>query len=92
MKKNTLEDYKEAIKVKYEEEKSGDYASFLINPSRAKLRDLCSILLTESSTTDDLRIFRNFFGFDFKEGNSTELKSKRISFDLWKLSLKERPI
>ena len=33
MKKNTLEDYKEAVKAKYEEEKSGYYGSFLINPS-----------------------------------------------------------
>lgn len=80
MKKNTLEDYKEAIKAKYEEEKSGGYASFLINPSRAKLRDLCSILFAESSTSDDLRIFRNFFGFDFKEGNSTEIKKQTDKF------------
>jgi hypothetical protein len=80
MKKNTLEDYKEAIKAKYEEEKSGDYASFLINPSRAKLRDLCIILFTENSTSDDLRIFRNFFGFDFRDGISTELKKQTDKF------------
>lgn len=80
MKKNTLEDYKEAIKAKYEEEKSGDYASFFINPSRAKLRDLCIILFTENSTSDDLRIFRNFFGFDFRDGISTELKKQTDKF------------
>lgn len=80
MKKNTLEDYKEAIKAKYDEEKSGDYASFLINPSRAKLRDLCIILFTENSTSDDLRIFRNFFGFDFRDGISTELKKQTDKF------------
>lgn len=80
MKKNTLEDYKEAIKAKYEEEKSGDYASFLINPSRAKLRGLCIILFTENSTSDDLRIFRNFFGFDFKDGISPKLKKETDKF------------
>ena len=74
MKKNTLEDYKEAIKAKYEEEKLGDYSSFLINPSRARLRDLCIILFKENRTIDDFATFRSFFGFDFKEENIKELR------------------
>ena len=80
MKKNTLEDYKEAIKAKYEEEKSGDYGSFLINPSRAKLRDLCAIIFIEGRNSDDFTIFRNFFGFDFKEDSSTQLKKQTDKF------------
>ncbi|HLF53236.1 hypothetical protein [Flavobacterium sp.] len=80
MKKNTLEDYKEAIQAKYEEEKSGVYSSFLINPSRAKLRDLCIILFKEGRNSEDFTIFRNFFGFDFKEDNSKDLKKQTDKF------------
>jgi len=80
MKKNTLEDYKQAIQAKYENEKSGDYGSFLINPSRAKLRDLCNIHYQENGNSDDLAIFRNFFGFEFKEDNSKELKKQTDKF------------
>ncbi|EIA08014.1 hypothetical protein [Flavobacterium frigoris] len=80
MKKNTLEDYKQAIKAKYEDEKSGDYSSFLINPSRAKLRDLCNIHFKGNGNHNDFLIFRNFFGFDFKEDNSKELKKQTDKF------------
>lgn len=80
MKKNTLEDYKEAIQAKYEAEKSGVYSSFLIHPSRAKLRDLCIILFKESSNSADFAIFRNFFGFDFKEDHTKELKKQTDKF------------
>lgn len=80
MKKNTLEDYKQAIQAKYEDEKSGDYGSFLINPSRAKLRDLCNIHFKENRNPDDFAIFRNFFGFEFKEDNSKELKKQTDKF------------
>jgi hypothetical protein len=80
MKKNTLEDYKQAIQAKYEAEKSGDYGSFLINPSRAKLRDLCNIHYQENGNPEDLAIFRNFFGFEFKKDNSKELKKQTDKF------------
>ncbi|SDX86940.1 hypothetical protein [Flavobacterium degerlachei] len=80
MKKNTLDDYKQAIQAKYEEDKSGDYSSFLINPSRAKLRDLCTIHYKENGNPVDFAIFRNFFGFEFEEDNSKELKKQTDKF------------
>lgn len=80
MKKNTLDDYKQAIQAKYEEDKSGDYSSFLINPSRAKLRDLCTIYYKENGNPVDFAIFRNFFGFEFEEDNSKELKKQTDKF------------
>lgn len=80
MKKNTLEDYKEAVKAKYEEEKSGYYGSFLINPSRAKLRDLCITIFKENRKIDDLISFSSFFYFDFKEENIKELKKQTDKF------------
>ena len=60
MKNNTLEDFKKAIKEKYEEEKAGNNAHFLLQLSRAKLRDLCFELFKENSNQADLNCFRAF--------------------------------
>ncbi|MES2545636.1 MAG: hypothetical protein V4548_12175 [Bacteroidota bacterium] len=80
MQKNTLEDYKAGIKAKYEEEKLGDYSSFLLNPSRAKLRNLCITILSGDTNSDDLKSFQYFFGFEFKEENRKELKNNTDKF------------
>lgn len=80
MKKSTLEDYKKAVKAKYEEEKLGDYGPFLMNPSRAKLRELCLIIFKEGRTSNDFSSFRYFFNFDFKEENTKELKKQTDRF------------
>ena len=41
MQNNTFEDYKNAVKKKYEIEKDGEHFVYLNNPTRARLRNLC---------------------------------------------------
>lgn len=62
---NRLDEYKVAIKAKYEVEKTNVYSSFLLNPSRALLRKLCIERLKENATSTDLKTFNLFFGFEF---------------------------
>lgn len=75
-----LERYKEAIKAKFEEEKNGIYSSFLISPSRAKLRQLCEEKLKISSNPDDLNSFKFLFGFDFDASNKNKLQANTDKF------------
>lgn len=65
MMNNNLEEYKNAILAKYEVSKDGVNASFLVLPSRAKLRNLCFQLFKETCNLDDLKTFTAFCGFDF---------------------------
>ncbi|OAB25198.1 hypothetical protein FBFR_16090 [Flavobacterium fryxellicola] len=80
MVKNTLEDYKAAIQLKYEIEKMGRHSSFLLNPSRAKLRKLCAELFKNDVNVDDLKNFSAFFQFDFVPNCSTKLKDQTDRF------------
>jgi hypothetical protein len=80
MMKNTLEDYKAAIKLKYEMEKIGSHSSFLLNPSRAKLRKLCGELFKNDAKADDLKSFSAFFQFDFVPNCSNKLKDQTDRF------------
>ena len=80
MVKNTLEDYKAAIKLKYETEKRGSHSSFLLNPSRAKLRKLCAELFKNEASADDLKSFSVFFQFDFLPNCSNKLKDQTDRF------------
>jgi hypothetical protein len=80
MMKNTLEDYKAAIKLKYEMEKIGSHSSFLLNPSRAKLRKLCGELFKNDAKADDLNSFSAFFQFDFVPNCSNKLKDQTDRF------------
>jgi hypothetical protein len=80
MKKDYLEEYKSAIRVKYEEEKSGINKGFLINPSPARLRDLCIIIFKDNRSSDDLASFSCFFGFNFNHDNLKELKKQTDRF------------
>ena len=80
MVKNTLEDYKAAIKLKYEIEKMGSHSSFLLNPSRAKLRKLCAELFKNDAKADDLKSFSAFFQFDFIPNCSNKLKDQTDRF------------
>ena len=79
-KTENLERYKEAIKAKFEEEKKGIYSSFLISPSRAKLRRLCEEKLKTSTNTDDLNNFKFIFGFDFDASNKNKLQANTDKF------------
>lgn len=80
MVKNTLEDYKAAIQLKYEREKRGSHSSFLLNPSRAKLRKLCGEIFKNEVNADDLKSFSAFFQFDFLPNCSNKLKEQTDRF------------
>lgn len=79
-KTENLERYKEAIKAKFKEEKKGIYSSFLISPSRAKLRQLCEEKLKISTNQDDLNSFKFIFGFDFDASNKNKLQANTDKF------------
>lgn len=80
MMKNTLEDYKKAVKAKYEEEKTGAHSDSLLNPSRAKLRNLCFELFKDNSNSDDLKVFQSFFKFEFSLGCGKKIKDETDKF------------
>ena len=80
MQKNTLEAFKKAVKEKYEIEKLGIHSSFLLHPSRAKLRNLCFEVLKENSYTPDLLCFRAFLGFEFNPNSFQKLKAATDKF------------
>ncbi|WP_343707939.1 hypothetical protein [Flavobacterium sp.] len=77
---NTLEEYKKAIKIKYEIEKDGEYFDFLYHPSRGKLRDLCWIIFEDNPTQDDLRVFRNLLCVDFDYTQKNKFKNQKDKF------------
>ena len=80
MKQNDFEAYKKAVKLRYEEEKNGNYSSFLLQPSRANLRKLCVERLKENPSLDDLNSFKIFIGFEFKPENRNKLKEETDRF------------
>lgn len=80
VKEDLLEAYKEAIRLKYEVEKTEIYSSFLIVPSRAKLRQLCVERLKNNSNVDDLKSFNLFFGFEFGVGALNKLQAQTDKF------------
>ncbi|KAF2517199.1 hypothetical protein [Flavobacterium foetidum] len=77
---NTLEEYKKAIKTKYELEKEGEYFDFLYSPSRGKLRDLCWLIFENNPSRDDLNIFRNLFCLDFDYTQKNKFKEQKDKF------------
>lgn len=77
---NTLEEYKKAIKIKYEIEKDGEYFDFLYHPSRGKLRDLCWLIFEDNPTPDDLKVFRNLLCVDFDYTQKNKFKNQKDKF------------
>ncbi len=61
----TFEDYKKAIKAKYEKEKNGEYSNNLNSPTSANLRNLCVKRFDSNNDKDDLITFESFFEFPF---------------------------
>ncbi|UWY28107.1 hypothetical protein N4T20_20590 [Flavobacterium sp. TR2] len=61
----TFEDYKNAIKAKYEEEKNGEYSHNLNSPTAANLRNLCIKRFNANTKKEDLLMFESFFEFPF---------------------------
>jgi len=79
-KNDALEEYKKAIRLKFEEEKGKEYSSFLVVPSRAKLRQLCIERLKHNNSIDDLKSFEIFFSFQFESGNKNKLQAVTDKF------------
>jgi hypothetical protein len=66
MPNNTFEDYKIAVKNKYEEVKNSEYFVYLNNPTRGRLRNLCwELFLQENRNQDDLNVFSSLLGLAF---------------------------
>lgn len=79
-KTESIEAYKKAILAQYEIEKEGKYSSFLIAPSRAKLRQLCEERLKESNHKEDKISFHLVFGFEYEAGNRNKLQAQTDKF------------
>ncbi|WP_124019449.1 hypothetical protein [Flavobacterium hydrophilum] len=80
---NTLneDDYKEAVRSKYEKEKDGIYSNYLGTPSQANLRDLCwKIFKSGNTSEDDLAVYNDFFKFEFDGKNENTSPSYTNSF------------
>ncbi|MRX68319.1 hypothetical protein SAMN06265349_103421 [Flavobacterium resistens] len=77
---NTLEEYKKAIKIKYELEKEGEHFDYLYNPSRGKLRDLCWLIFENKPTQDDLNVFKNLLCLDFDHTKKNKFKEQKDKF------------
>ena len=81
MQKNTFEDYKIAVKKKYEIEKDGSHFVFFNNPTRAKLRNLCwELFQQQNRTQDDLSVFNSLLGlpFDINKRNRFDEQSDKF--------------
>jgi hypothetical protein len=80
MQNNTLQQYKNAIRKKYEIEKEGKYFDYLYQPSRGKLRDLCWLIFENNPTNEDLNVFSNLLGLDFDHTTKNKFKQKKDKF------------
>lgn len=80
MRSNTLNEYKKAIRKKYEIEKEREYFDYLNKPSRGKLRDFCWLIFEDNPTEDDLKVFRNLFSMDFDDTKKKKFKEQKDKF------------
>lgn len=80
MNKITFEEYKNAIRVKYEVSKIEEVSGILLNPTPAQLRNLCLMKLDNSLAKTDERVFRMFFNVKEEEGLRKEIEN----FDIGK--------
>jgi len=80
MQKITFEDYKKAVKAKFEIEKEGVYFNFLTPPSQANLRNLCWERFKSNSNADDLSIFSSFFEFEFDSEKKNHFRDQTDRF------------
>ena len=80
MQKITFEDYKKAVKAKFEIEKEGVYFNFLSPPSQANLRNLCWERFKSNTNADDLSTFSSFFEFEFDPEKKNHFKEQTDRF------------
>ncbi|WP_209562414.1 hypothetical protein [Flavobacterium sp. 1355] len=78
---NTPEDYKKAVRDKYEIEKSGRHFIYLNNPTRAKLRDLCwEIFEGNKMHQDDLNVFNSLLEVPFDLNKKNKFREQIDKF------------
>ncbi|MBW3518189.1 hypothetical protein [Flavobacterium sp. NKUCC04_CG] len=82
MNKFTSADYIKAVKEAIEEaKKNSEYDYILLNPSPAKLRDICMAIYSDSPSSSDKKIFEHFFKLDLR----ADLTSQFLNFNVDKL-------
>ncbi|WP_051929302.1 hypothetical protein [Flavobacterium sp. 83] len=79
MNKITFEQYKSAIKVKYEEKKREDISGILLNPTPAQLRNLCLMIFDNLLSKSDENIFRLFFNVKEEESLRKSMEHSDIA-------------
>ncbi|SHN19146.1 hypothetical protein [Flavobacterium xinjiangense] len=80
MNKITFEEYKNAIRIKYEVSKIEEVSGILLNPTPAQLRNLCLMRLDHCLTKTDGSVFRMFFNVKEEEKVRKEIEN----FDIGK--------
>ncbi len=74
-KNDTIDDYKKAIKVKFENEKLGSNADFCLNPSPANFKKWCCLVFESKLDLVDEEIFKKFFNWNEIEDKYQKIKS-----------------
>ena len=80
MNKITFEEYKNAIRIKYDVSKIEEVSGILLNPTPAQLRNLCLMRLDNCLTKTDASVFRMFFNVKDEE----RLRKEIENFDIGK--------
>lgn len=74
MNRNSLDDYKNGLKAKYEEAKIEVFSMFLLKPSPAELKNLCLLLYDEGIGKLDQEVFDGFFDLDDKSNKRKQIE------------------
>lgn len=77
---DTFITYKKEIKAKYEQEKTGSNANFLLNPTTGNIRNLAILVFEEITNENDLKIFEKFMGFEYKISAIQNIKIETEKF------------
>jgi hypothetical protein len=72
--------YKDALKVRYQEVKSGPDAAYLDYPTWAGLRDFCEEKYAAEVSSIDEEIFKTFFGKTFVRGKKDQIEKDTNPF------------
>ncbi len=76
----TIEDYKEAIRAKYEKDINNPVSFAPTSLGQAYLRDFCWEKFEGGLSQDDLMVFASFFGFEFNALKRNLFKEKTDKF------------
>ncbi|UOX34326.1 hypothetical protein LXD69_02135 [Flavobacterium sediminilitoris] len=80
MDEDYFKSYLDEIKSKYDIEKEKGYSTYLLKPTRAKLRKLCVEKFREDSNINDLKIFNFFMCFEFSINNLNKITDNTDKF------------